>query len=71
MMLHQFPHSSAEFNRIAAEQIRDWQRRRVSPEDACRMLGVLHTKSWEVIFFHVIEAHRQALRLLETRHLAA
>src|SRR5277367_4664098 len=49
---------------IAADQIRDWQRRRVSPEDACQMLGVLHTKSWEAIFFHLIEAHHLALRQL-------
>ena len=67
MMLQRFPPSSAQSHLIAADQIRDWQRRGVSPADACRMLGVLHTQSWEVICFHLIEAHRQALRILETR----
>ncbi|HVJ54922.1 MAG TPA: hypothetical protein VM689_20850 [Aliidongia sp.] len=70
-MLQRFDPSPDPSGLVAAEQIRDWQRRGVGPDDACRMLGVLHTRSWEVVFFHLIEAHRQALRRLEGRRRAA
>jgi hypothetical protein len=41
---------------VAAEQIRDWQRRGVSPQQACGMLGVLHSRSWDVVCWHLVQA---------------